>query len=66
MYVLPDVVMEHVPADKRSGKLVREFGKANGFKVGDRGRIPREVYEAYAAQFVSTFVPEVCPDAVPF
>ncbi len=42
-----------VPMAKRSGKprkdtaAVREWAKANGFKVGDRGRIPPEVWEAY-------------------
>lgn len=34
---------------KRRGdaSAVREWAKTNGFKVGDRGRIPPEVWEAY-------------------
>lgn len=28
---------------------IREWGKENGYTLSDRGRIPREVQEAYAA-----------------
>lgn len=28
---------------------VREWGRANGYQVSDRGRIPQEVQDAYAA-----------------
>lgn len=31
----------------RNLKDVREWARGNGFKLGDRGRIPREVLDAY-------------------
>ena len=30
-------------------KAIREWAQANGYEVGDRGRIPAEVKDAYAA-----------------
>ncbi len=30
-------------------KQIREWANSNGFRVGDRGRIPAEVRDAYAA-----------------
>lgn len=30
-------------------KAIREWAKANGFEVSDRGQIPKEVREAYSA-----------------
>lgn len=44
---------------------VRAFAKANGFKVGDRGRIAADVREAYhAAQAVVPPVAEAAAEAV--
>ena len=49
------------PATKRAGasrgsgndtKAVREWAKANGYKVGDRGRIPAEVIAEYRSASV--------------
>lgn len=34
---------------KRDTKAIREWANSNGFQVGDRGRIPAEVTEAYDA-----------------
>jgi len=33
----------------RDVTAIREWAKANGFEIGDRGRIPAQVLEAYAA-----------------
>lgn len=68
MYNLPSEIMANVPEDLRTPAKVRAFGEAAGYKLGSRGRIPREVYEKYAAQFTSppeTFE-EALEDAVPF
>lgn len=35
-------------ASKEELNAMREWGRANGFKVSDRGRVSREVQEAYA------------------
>lgn len=41
------------PASRSGGRAqlteLREWARANGYKVGDRGRISREVREAFAA-----------------
>ncbi len=36
------------PASRSDLGAVREWAQANGYKVGDRGRIPADVLEAYA------------------
>lgn len=36
-------------AGKEDLNKVREWGRANGFKVSERGRVSREVQDAYAA-----------------
>lgn len=34
---------------KKDTKAIREWANANGYEVGDRGRIPADVVEAYEA-----------------
>jgi DNA polymerase III subunit epsilon len=42
-----------VPAGPAAGRpdpaIVRRWARTNGYEVGDRGRLPAELYEAYAA-----------------
>lgn len=66
MYVVPVDLMEKIPAEYRHSEKIRAFAVKHGLKVGARGRFSREVLEAYAGQFVSTFAPDVDPDEVPF
>ena len=33
--------------DRRNNQAVRQWARARGYKIGDRGRIPAEVLEAY-------------------
>ena len=33
---------------KSEGQAIREWGKANGFSVQDKGKLPKELKEAYA------------------
>jgi hypothetical protein len=37
------------PADDGSAREIREWARANGFQVSDRGRVPAEVTEAFRA-----------------
>lgn len=66
MYAVPVDLMEKIPAEYRHPGKIRAFAVEHGLKVGARGRFSRQVLEAYAAQFRSTFAPEIDPDAVPF
>lgn len=66
MYAVPVDLMEKIPAEYRQADKIRAFAIEHGLKVGSRGRFSRDVLEAYAGQFRSTFVPEIDPDAVPF
>lgn len=35
------------PTDREQNKAIREWAKRNGYEISERGRIPREVAEAY-------------------
>ena len=41
------VVAAPVTADREQNQAIREWARARGMKVSDRGRIPTEVTEAY-------------------
>lgn len=66
MYAVPEDLLAKIPEDYRDPRRIRAYALKHGLKVGARGRISREVYQAYAEQFCSTFVPDVDPSEVPF
>lgn len=71
MYNLPNEILAHVPEADRTPAKIRAYGEANGFQLGKRGRLPRELYEKYAAEFPKVAIPpetykEALDDAVPF
>ena len=71
MYNLPNEILAHVPDADRTPAKIRAYGEANGFQLGKRGRLPRELYEKYAAEFPKVSTPtetyeETLQDAVPF
>jgi DNA polymerase III subunit epsilon len=40
----PELAAEAITADPA---LVRQWARTNGYEVGDRGRLPREILDAY-------------------
>lgn len=66
MYAVPEDLLARIPEEFRDPRKIRAFAVERGMSVGARGRISREIIEAYGEQFQSVFGSQVNADAVPF
>lgn len=65
MYASTNEMLAVLDAADRDPKMIREYARANGFTVGNRGRFKKELIESYVNHRLGT-VNEPSSDAVPF